>query len=264
MKPTSFILKRLSFRIIAMVVGLAMLLMLPLAFSNEVLSLDSHLVQDSPGGTYATYLNLVIHTFGRVLGIVALCFTICFIIAATLSILIRPIAQAIEIAANGMRFLPAVAWLPVIIALVGVSTARAQLFFVALGVIPVVLYSLLHGFSSCPQEKLLVARLSGASRWRTFSRIVLPNSSRDVFYALRLGLGLGFVLVVVHEFIFPSVFGVARVVEILEIMRYSAMDGFLFTLVLLAMGILLDQGSIIAYDVIQYLKLQLSIIHRES
>ena len=70
-----------------------------------------------------------------------------------------------------------------------------------------------------------------------------------MLHALRLGLGLSFVLVVVYEYIFPSVAGVSRVVEILEVLRYSLLDSILFASILLCLGVILDQSCVLAFDV---------------
>lgn len=214
--------------------------LIPMFFSSEVLRPSYYLVQDYGGTTWNAYWTLLFFTLRRAMTVVTASFVVCFSAACLLVLTAAPIARALQILTNGMRFVPAIAWLPLTIAIVGLSGITSQAVFVALGVCPVVLFHLLYGLNSCPSEQLWVAHLSGASRWATFRFVQLPSSVHDIQQAIRLGMGLGFVLTVVHEYLFPDVAGVARIVELLELTRYTTLDGVLITVLLMALGLFLD------------------------
>jgi len=57
------------------------------------------------------------------------------------------------------------------------------------------------GFSSVDREKLKLARSFGASKWQTFSLIVLPGSLPTIVSALKVNVGLSWVGVIVGEFL---------------------------------------------------------------
>jgi ABC-type nitrate/sulfonate/bicarbonate transport system permease component len=231
----------------AVVMAIFAVLILPFFFSQEVLLPFGRAAEYSPGERAIHAYRLIGSTVLRTLVIAGACFSFCFFLSSLLLVFSRRTAGMLEILANGMRFLPAVAWLPITITVVGMMTLLSQLVFVALGVAPVMLFYMLNGLRKCPKEKLQVGVLSGASKMATFRFIVLPSAREEIFQSFRLGLGLAFVLVLVFEFLFPSVNGISRIVEILEILRYTKMDSVLFTLLVLCVGISLDRLTLTLY-----------------
>jgi ABC-type nitrate/sulfonate/bicarbonate transport system permease component len=223
---------------------------LPCVMSNEVLRLDTQVVMENGGTRLGAHLRLTASTVARSLLAFGICWVACVVVAAILVMWKAPVAAAFEAIVSAMRFLPAVAWLPLQVATIGQLGWTAQLAFVSFGVVPLVSFHLLHGFRRCDREKLILARLVGASRWRTFVGIVAPNARHEIFHSQRVGLGMSFVLVVVYEYVFPHVGGVARIVDLLNLARYPVSDAALFTMLLLCLGLLLDQAAVLARDAV--------------
>jgi NitT/TauT family transport system permease protein len=94
--------------------------------------------------------------------------------------------------------LPKIALLPLIMLLVGIGEGPIVLV-IALGAFFPVLVNSIAGVMSIDPIYFDVARNCGASRYKTFARVMLPGSLPMVLAGLRLALGLSLLLAVVVE-----------------------------------------------------------------
>lgn len=231
----------LRFRGLFCTAAVGALILIPFAFSREVLRPEMSVVEQFEGSRYLAYWWLIGQSLSRLFVTAFASFLAIAAIVGVIWILPRRAAETAEAILSAARYTPAIGWLPLTIAIVGISNYRSQVVFVLAGAGPLVLFHLLHGLRSCSPHLILVARLSGASRWRMIL-LRLAAAEREAFHALRLNIGIAFVLTVVYGMLFPSVVGVERLVETLEVLRYPLLDFALFAGVLLSLGILLDQS----------------------
>lgn len=94
--------------------------------------------------------------------------------------------------------LPKIALLPLIMLLIGIGEAPIILV-IALGAFFPVLVNCVAGVATIDPIYFDVAQNSGASKLKTFTRVVLPGSLPVAFAGLRLALGISLLLAVVVE-----------------------------------------------------------------
>jgi ABC-type nitrate/sulfonate/bicarbonate transport system permease component len=94
--------------------------------------------------------------------------------------------------------LPKVTLLPLAMLLIGVGE-QAMLFVVALAALFPVLINSIAGVLNIEPLYFEVAQNYGASRWQTFTKVILPGSLPMAFAGIRLALGLALLSTVVVE-----------------------------------------------------------------
>lgn len=97
-----------------------------------------------------------------------------------------------------VRPVPVSAFMPVVIAIVGLSGGMI-LVVIALGAIWPVLLATVHGVSSVEPRLLEVSRTLRLGRLQTLWKISLPNSMPDILAGMRIGLTVSLVLAVIGE-----------------------------------------------------------------
>jgi NitT/TauT family transport system permease protein len=96
--------------------------------------------------------------------------------------------------------LPKSAILPLVMLIFGLGDA-SKVALVAIGVFYLVLINTVAGVLGIPSIFFDVGRNLGASRLQMFRTIALPGALPLIFAGLRLGLGLGFILIVIAEIV---------------------------------------------------------------
>lgn len=99
--------------------------------------------------------------------------------------------------------LPKIALLPLIMLVIGVGEAPI-IFVIVLGAFFPVLVSSMAGVLSIDKIYFDVAQNYGASRWKTFTRVMLPGSLPMAFAGIRIALGISLLLAVVVELAISS------------------------------------------------------------
>ena len=97
-----------------------------------------------------------------------------------------------------VRPVPVSAFMPVVIAFVGLSGGMV-LIVIALGSIWPVLLATVHGVSSVEPRLMEVSRSLRLNRLQTLWKISLPNSQPDILAGMRIGLTVALVLAVIGE-----------------------------------------------------------------
>jgi ABC-type nitrate/sulfonate/bicarbonate transport system permease component len=215
------------------------LAVIPLGFSPEVLRPEMMVVEQH-GSRYAAYWFLIGSSMLRVLVSGGTALSVIALAVLLLWMTPRRIADWIETILNAVRYTPSISWLPLTVALVGVSNFSSQVVFVLAGAGPLVLFHMLHGLRSCSPHLITVGRLSGATP-AAILRLRIAAAEREVFHGIRLLAGTSFVLCTVYGMLFPSIIGFERLVETLEVIRYPLRDFVFFAAVLLSLGVLVDQ-----------------------
>jgi ABC-type nitrate/sulfonate/bicarbonate transport system permease component len=97
-----------------------------------------------------------------------------------------------------VRPVPVSAFMPVVIAIIGLSGGMI-LIVIALGAIWPVLLATVYGVSSVEPRLLEVSRTLRLNRMQTLWKIALPNSMPDILAGMRIGLTVSLVLAVIGE-----------------------------------------------------------------
>ncbi len=95
---------------------------------------------------------------------------------------------------------PKIALLPMIMLIFGIGEA-SKIVIVAVGAFYPAAINAIAAVLEIRPTYFEVARNFGASRWKTFTRVVLPGSLPIVFTGLRLAFGIALLLVVAAEFV---------------------------------------------------------------
>lgn len=96
--------------------------------------------------------------------------------------------------------IPKSAILPLVMLIFGLGDA-SKVALVAIGVFYLVLINTMAGVLNIPPIFLDVGRNFGASRFQVFRTIALPGALPLIFAGLRLGLGIGLILIVIAEIV---------------------------------------------------------------
>lgn len=132
---------------------------------------------------YASGLGLAI-VFGIALGILMGTF--------------KPFGRAIDIFVYGLAATPRVAFIPLIILILGLGF-EAKTFVVFLGAVMPVILNTYTGVQNADEELIEMARSTGAGRGRIFFHIVLPGAVPVLVVGLRLAATIGLINTVVAE-----------------------------------------------------------------
>ena len=99
-----------------------------------------------------------------------------------------------------LNALPKIALGPVLIVWIGAGQASIIVMAILISFV-VTTVTVLNGFSATTEEKQLLMRTLGASKWQIFQKVVLPASVPDMIAALKISVGMSWVGVIVGEYL---------------------------------------------------------------
>jgi len=97
-----------------------------------------------------------------------------------------------------VRPVPVSAFMPVVIAFIGL-TGKMIMIVIAIGAVWPVLLATVHGVSSVEPRLVEVSKSLRLSRLETIWKIALPNSQPDILAGMRIGLTVALILTVIGE-----------------------------------------------------------------
>jgi NitT/TauT family transport system permease protein len=101
---------------------------------------------------------------------------------------------------NGLRPIPASAWIPMSIILMGIGE-RPAIFLVFIGTVWSIVLNTSHGVRSVPKHLIWAAQTMGASNAFIFRKVIFPAALPAIFTGLRIAVGIAFTNVIVAELI---------------------------------------------------------------
>lgn len=111
---------------------------------------------------------------------------------------VRPIGRMLDIFVYALAATPRVAFVPLVIVLLGLGV-EAKAFIVFMGAVMPIILNTYTGVSEADQELIEMARSTGASQGRIFAHVVLPGAMPFLMVGLRLGATIGLINTVVAE-----------------------------------------------------------------
>jgi NitT/TauT family transport system permease protein len=130
-------------------------------------------------------------------------FALAVVVAAPLGILIgwsRWINVLVDPSIQGLRPVPITAWLPISLAIFGISEF-GSVFLIALGAFYPIVINATQGARDVDKNWIRAAQMMGASRAYVLRRVVLPAALPSIFTGLRIGLGIAWTAVIVSEMV---------------------------------------------------------------
>lgn len=110
----------------------------------------------------------------------------------------RPLGRTVDIFVYALAATPRVAFIPLIIVLLGLGV-EAKTFIVFLGAVMPIIINTYTGVLNADDDLIEMARSTGASQSLIFRRIVLPGALPFLVTGLRLGATIGLINTVVAE-----------------------------------------------------------------
>lgn len=98
------------------------------------------------------------------------------------------------------RFLPALAWIPVVMVWLGTGDS-SKVALLAYTTVAIVTLSTMAGVASVPTNQLRAARSFGAGSLRIFAFVTLPATVSHILTGMRLGMGNCFMTLVAAELV---------------------------------------------------------------
>jgi len=151
---------------------------------------------------------------------------------------IRPLGKTLDIYVNALAATPRVAFIPLIIVLLGLGV-QAKVFIVFLGAAMPILLNTYAGVLASSDELIEMARSVGASRWRIFTRITIPSALPFIVVGLRVGATIGLINTVVAE-LYTAVRGLGGLLAVYG-NTFRMAEYFVIVLILATIGVIVTE-----------------------
>lgn len=150
----------------------------------------------------------------------------------------RPVGKTLDIYVNALAATPRVAFIPLIIVLLGLGV-EAKVFIVFLGAAMPILINTYAGVLASNDELVEMARSLGTSRWRIFTRITIPSAVPFIVVGLRIGATIGLINTVVAE-LYTAVRGLGGLLAVYG-NTFRMAEYFVIVLILAAVGVVVTE-----------------------
>lgn len=149
------------------------------------------------------------------------------------------LGRTLEVYVYALSATPRVAFIPLIIVLLGLGS-EAKVFIVFLGAVMPILINTYAGVRQSDPELIEMARSVGAGRFRIFTRIVLPGAVPYIIVGLRLGATIGLINTVVAE-LYTAVSGLGGLLAIYG-NTFRMAEYFVIVISLAIIGVIVTEG----------------------
>jgi len=99
-----------------------------------------------------------------------------------------------------LNSLPKIALGPIIIIWFGAGQ-KAIIFMCILIVIIVTILNILNSFTSCDKQLIALAKSLGATKTQIFTKLIFPNSLKDIVSTLKINVGLSWIGAIMGEYL---------------------------------------------------------------
>lgn len=98
------------------------------------------------------------------------------------------------------RFIPAIAWLTPAVIWFGIGNT-SKIAIVTYSTVFIVAVNTMVGAANVDIDKIMAARMLGASKWQVFFHVTIPSTVPYLLTGMRLGMGNSFATVISAEFV---------------------------------------------------------------
>jgi len=106
-----------------------------------------------------------------------------------------------------LQMMPGLAWIPFAMILFGIGE-RATLFMITMSAFPPIFIQTASAIRSIPQQTFLMAKMMNVSQMRIFLTLVLPSIALSLLTGLRMGLAIGWRVLIAAEMVVGSSVGI--------------------------------------------------------
>ena len=152
---------------------------------------------------------------------------------------VRPVGRMLDIYVHGLAATPRVAFIPLIIVLLGLGS-EAKLLIVFLGAVMPVVLNAYAGVRAADPDLVEMARATGASQGRILVHVVLPGALPFLLAGVRIGATIGLINTVVAE-LYTAVSGLGGLLAIYG-SRFQMADYLAVVVVLALIGVAMTEG----------------------
>src|SRR6185369_5500237 len=153
-----------------------------------------------------------------------------FLIAAVLGVPLGVLLGSNEKAYRSVEFLidffrstPSSALIPLFLLIFGVSDVN-KVAIAAFGALLIVLFNSAYGVINARKQRVMAAKVMGASRWQIFKDVLIWESLQPTFVGLRSAVSMALVIVIVAEMFIGSDNGLGhRIIDAQQVLNVKSM-----------------------------------------
>lgn len=153
-----------------------------------------------------------------------------FVIAAALGVPLGVLLGSNEKAYRSVEFLidffrstPSSALIPLFLLIFGVSDVN-KIAIAAFGAFLIVIFNSAYGVINARKQRVMAARVMGASRWQIFKDVLIWESLQPSFVGLRSAVSMALVIVIVAEMFIGSDTGLGhRIIDAQQVLNVKSM-----------------------------------------
>jgi NitT/TauT family transport system permease protein len=131
--------------------------------------------------------------------------------------------RSVEFLIDFFRSTPSSALIPLFLMIFGVSDIN-KVAIAAFGALLIVLFNSAYGVMNARKQRVMAARVMGATRWQIFKDVLIWESLQPTFVGLRSAVSMALVIVIVAEMFIGSDSGLGhRIINAQQIMNVRDM-----------------------------------------
>ena len=131
--------------------------------------------------------------------------------------------RSVEFLIDFFRSTPSSALIPLFLLIFGVSDVN-KLAIAAFGALLIVVFNSAYGVINARKQRVMAARVMGASRWQIFKDVLVWESLQPSFVGLRSAVSMALVIVIVAEMFIGSDTGLGhRIIDAQQVLNVKSM-----------------------------------------
>jgi NitT/TauT family transport system permease protein len=131
--------------------------------------------------------------------------------------------RSVEFLIDFFRSTPSSALIPLFLMIFGVSDIN-KVAIAAFGALLIVLFNSAYGVINARKQRVMAAKVMGASRWQIFKDVLVWESLQPTFVGLRSAVSMALVIVIVAEMFIGSERGLGhRIIDSQQVMNVRDM-----------------------------------------
>jgi sulfonate transport system permease protein len=131
--------------------------------------------------------------------------------------------RSVEFLIDFFRSTPSSALIPLFMMIFGVSDIN-KVAIAAFGALLIVVFNSAYGVINARKQRVMAARVMGATRWQIFKDVLIWESLQPTFVGLRSAVSMGLVIVIVAEMFIGSDSGLGhRIINTQQVMNVREM-----------------------------------------
>ena len=131
--------------------------------------------------------------------------------------------RSVEFLIDFFRSTPSSALIPLFLLIFGVSDIN-KIAIAAFGALLIVLFNSAYGVINARKQRVMAAKVMGASRWRIFKDVLIWESLQPTFVGLRSAISMALVIVIVAEMFIGSDNGLGhRIIDAQQVLNVKSM-----------------------------------------